>query len=357
MTTRFSIGVDLGGTNLRVIAMREDGEQLETISMPTRLSAGREQVIADLCAGAETLQERHALNGECVGVGVGMPGPLELPAGILRRPPNLPGWDGMHVRKAIETRLGQAIFLNSDGNLAALAELRLGAGLSHGVDSLCMLTLGTGVGGGIVLKGHILEGMAGMAGEVGHITVVPEGALCGCGNRGCLEQYASATAIRRLTTEMAQKTPQRATASLSSACTKARNTPLCRLIAEHPEFESRDVARWADEGNAEAKAVFDEVGRCLGLALSTLVNVLNFPLYAIGGGSAAAWPLFEEAMIRELRERSYVFRATDPKLPPRDGYTPTQIVPAVLGAGSGLLGAGLFPFVGTSDVGRELATL
>jgi len=348
MTQRFSIGVDLGGTNLRVAAMLKDGELVETLTMPTRLSAGRDAVIADLCAAVVTLQKRHAARGDCVGIGVGMPGPLELPAGILRRPPNLPGWDGMDVRTAIETGLGQPIFLNSDGNLAALAELRLGAGRSYGVDSLCMLTLGTGVGGGIVLHGHILEGMSGMAGEVGHITVVPDGALCGCGNHGCLEQYASATAIRRMTIELAGQASRNIAPNSSQPATSMEDTPLAILIAEQPDFHSHDVARWTESGNEQAGGVFREVGRCLGIALSDLVNVLNLPIYVIGGGSAAAWSLFEPAMMRELRERSYVFRATDTRSPENGGRLTTRIVPAMLGSGSGLLGAGLLPFVESS---------
>lgn len=336
----FSIGVDLGGTNLRVAAMREDGLFVETLSLETRRASGRDAVVADLCDAVSAMEERHHRDAEFIGVGIGMPGPLELPGGILRRPPNLPGWDGFDVRGAIERRLGHSIYLNSDANMAALAELRLGAGKTFGVESLCMLTLGTGVGNGIILNGHIWHGMSGMAGEAGHMTVVPEGAPCGCGSHGCLEQYASATAIRRMTTEMA-----------------ARPAPfdggLAECVQKKPDFGSHDVALWAGAGIAGAQAVFDEVGRCLGLALSALVNTLNLPLYVIGGGSAAAWPVFEGSMMAELRQRSYVYRATDPALLDRpasanggDGLLGrTHVVPAALGAGSGLQGAALLPFV------------
>lgn len=327
MKPAFSIGVDLGGTNLRVAAMHVDGVFLETLSLPTRRAAGRDAVIGDLCEAVIAIRERHGTAGECVGVGIGTPGPLELPAGILRRPPNLPGWDGFEVRKAIEDRLGHAIHLDSDANLAALAELRLGAGKIHAVDSLCMLTLGTGVGNGIILDGHVWQGMSGMAGEAGHMTVVPDGAPCGCGSRGCLEQYASATAIRRMATEMASSS-------------HPRSGDLAARMEGDPNFDSQDVAAWAEAGDLAAQAVFEEVGRCLGLVLNALVNTLNLPLYVIGGGSAAAWPLFEPSMMRELRERSYVFRATE-----MAGGKKTLVVPAALRSGSGLLGAALLPFV------------
>jgi glucokinase len=330
----FSIGVDLGGTNLRVAAMREDGLFVETLSLETRRAQGRDAVIADLCDAVSTMEQRHSRHAECIGVGIGMPGPLELPAGILRRPPNLPGWDGFDVRSAIEQRLERPIHLNSDANMAALAELRLGAGKTYATDSLCMLTLGTGVGNGIILNGHIWHGMNGMAGEAGHMTVAPDGAPCGCGSHGCLEQYASATAIRRMAAERA-------------ALPGERNGGLAECLRKMPDFGSHDVARWAEAGICGAQAVFDEVGRCLGLALAALINTLNLPLYVIGGGSAAAWPVFERAMMAELRERSYVYRATAPGL--RGGASAgsgaTQVVPAALGSGSGLQGAALLPFV------------
>lgn len=326
----YSIGVDLGGTNLRTAAMWESGELLETLSLATRLADGRDEVISDLCHAVNSLLDRNHELGNCVGIGVGTPGPLDLPAGILRRPPNLPGWDGFDVRTAIEQKLRRPIYLDSDANLAALAELHFGAGKDYAVQSLCMLTLGTGVGNGIVLDGHIWQGMRGMAGEAGHMTVVPDGAPCGCGSHGCLEQYASATAIRRMAQERAQEQPT-----------------LAQRIATNPGFGSHDVAQWAEQGDAGAQAVFDEMGRCLGLALAALVNTLNLPLYVIGGGSAAAWPLFQASMMEELRVRSYVFRATEPNAAECAARAPerTYIVPASLGPESGLQGAALLPFV------------
>ncbi len=339
----FSIGVDLGGTNLRAGVMRQQGEMVESISLRTRLPDGRDAVIADLCDAVAALRIRHGAGGTCIGVGIGTPGPLELPEGIFRRPPNLPGWDGFALRAAIERRLAQPVLLENDANVAALAEARFGAGQRFDVESLCMLTLGTGVGGGIILHGRILQGMVGMAGEVGHIVIFPEGRACGCGGRGCLEMYASATALRRTALEAI-------TEAQASGHTGARAVGLLRLAELNPDFQAHDVARLAEGGDVEALAIFTEMGRCLGFALATLVNTLNLPLYVLGGGSAAAWPLFAPSMFRELRERSYVYRATEPLVLeltiPVAGRVPgkTYVVPAELGADSGLMGAAYLPW-------------
>jgi glucokinase len=340
LDTKYSIGVDLGGTNLRAAVMREEGAVAESISLRTRLQEGRDAVIADLCDAVLALERRQGASGQCIGIGVGTPGPLELPEGVLRRPPNLPGWDGFAVRAAMEQRLGRPILLDSDANLAALAEWRYGAGRRFAVDSLCMLTLGTGVGNGIVLHGRVWQGMSGMAGEAGHMTVVPEGEPCGCGSHGCLEVYASATAIRRMALRQMAQELERST----GAC---NNSLLARLVRGNSTFQARDVAHLAEVGDTGAQAVFDEMGRCLGLALAALVNTLNLPLYVLGGGSAAAWPLFAPVMLRELEVRSYVYRATKPTDAERVSCArgKTHVVAAELGAESGLLGAAALPWV------------
>ena len=333
MSEKYSIGVDLGGTNLRVAVMRQEGTLTDSIALRTRLQEGRDTVVADMCAAISALQQRQNGSGACVGIGVGTPGPLELPAGILRRPPNLPGWDGFDVRRAIESRLHQPILLDSDANVAALAEARFGAGKRFGVDSLCMLTLGTGVGNGIVLNGRVWQGANGMAGEAGHISVVPDGMPCGCGSRGCLELYASATGLRRMALE-------------SIAAAHQPESALARLAQSNLEFQARDVAKLAEAGDAQAQAIFTEMGRCLGLTLAALVNTLNLPLYVLGGGSAAAWPLFAPALYRELQMRSYVYRATEPIEAEKAArtYGKTHVAPAELGADSGILGAACLPW-------------
>jgi len=320
----FTIGVDLGGTNLRIGAFTPGGGLMEMIQLSTRLRDGREAVARDICTGVSQLIDRHAPDFTLGGVGVGSPGPLELPAGILRQPPNLPGWDGFDLRATLEKGLGLPIALQNDANAAALAECLLGRGQSLGVDSLCMLTLGTGVGGGIVLRGKIWDGITGMAGEVGHINVCTQGGMpCGCGSSGCLEAHASATGVRKL----------------SEIAIVRGAKGLAALQAKNPAFESRDVAELAEAGDAEAKAIFENVGRWLGTGLASLVNVFNLPLYVLGGGMANAWELFSPALFDELRKRSYVYRLTEDK---------THVTTAELGPDAGLLGACLLPLHGVT---------
>lgn len=334
MPDTYTIGVDLGGTNLRTAAYSKASGILDQILLPTRLSAGRDAVVADMCGAIRELLEKYS-RLTLHGIGVGSPGPIELPEGRLRHLPNFPGWDGFGLRAAIEKTLGMQVILESDANLAALAECLLGKGKTLGIDSLCMLTLGTGVGNGIILNGKIFDGMNGMAGEAGHATIWPDGHICGCGSNGCLEQYASATAVRRLADE-------------AIAARRAPN--LAALQKQNPAFTSRDIAESARAGNADAKAIFDLVGRSLGIGLAGLVNTLNLPLYVVGGGVAQAWDVFAPALFKELTHRSYVYRLNDGQLD-EFGHrsAKTYVEPAELGADSGILGACLLPFTVSSN--------
>src|SRR5258708_3563807 len=180
------------------------------------------------------------------------------------------------------------VILENDANVAALAEALFGTGQQYGITSLCMLTLGTGVGSGIVLNGRIWSGSFGMGGEAGHITVFEDGEPCGCGSHGCLEQYASATAICRMADEEG--------------------------VASHIDGEvtAEAVAALAADHDASALRLFQRVGKSLGIALGDLINTLNLPLYVIGGGVAKSWGLFPPAMFGELEPRASVYRLTGP---------------------------------------------
>jgi len=321
MDRTFSIGVDLGGTNLRVAAYSLEGEFLQTITLPTRLADGRDCVVSDLCESVSRLRVIHGRTGRLVGIGVGSPGPLELPSGILRNPPNLFGWDGFNLREAIESSLDTEILLENDANLAALAEQVCGAGRTTGASSLCMLTLGTGVGSGLILDGEIWHGISGMGGEAGHIVVDPEGPLCGCGGRGCLEQYASASAMIRMMSE-----------------------------ASTPVANAREVADLAKAGDKAAQAVLECVGRALAIALTGAINTLNLPLYVIGGGGSGAWDAFAPNMFQELLSRSYIYRLTAASADRNSAFNAnkTRICRAQLGSEAGLLGACLLGLRGTT---------
>jgi glucokinase len=327
----FSIGVDLGGTNLRVAAYAPASGFLDTIQIPARVQAGRDAVVLDMCSGIQKLRDIFSSKLSLKGIGIGSPGPLELPEGRLRNPPNLPGFDGLELRAAVQQVLGSPVVVENDANLAALAECVVGKGKALGVNSLCMLTLGTGVGSGIVLHGKIWHGMNGMAGENGHNTIYADGERCSCGNHGCLEMLASATAVRRRALQMigAGKSPG-----------------LTSLEKRSPDFSSREISELAIAGDADAKKIFEEVGCALGMGLAAVVNTLNLPLYVVGGGLINSWKLFSPALFAELRHRSYVYRLTDPERSVARGGSPskTQVMPAELGPEAGLLGACLLPF-------------
>ena len=332
----FSIGVDLGGTNLRIAAYASGREFLETIQIPTRINAGRDAVVADMSGAIAKLREAHSAGRKLKGVGIGSPGPLELPEGRLRNPPNLPGFDGLELREAVSKHLGHPVIVENDANLAALAECIVGKGKTLGVDSLCMVTLGTGVGGGIILHGKVFHGMNGMAGELGHNTIFPDGDLCSCGNHGCLEVLASATAVRR-----------RALKMIAGGAAPG----LAKLQERSGDFTSREIAELALAGDRDARKVFEELGHALGVGLAAAVNTLNLPLYVIGGGVIKAWDLFAPVVFEELRHRSYVYALTDPERSEAAGGSPskTYVMPAELGSEAGLLGACVLPFTVSPD--------
>jgi glucokinase len=313
----FAIGVDLGGTNLRIAAVDERGKLLEKVTTDTGVARPRDEVIAEMCRAIQALEKKQKASGRLAGVGVGVPGIIDLKSGTLRESPNLPGWHDYPVREEIERRLGTRVLLENDANAAALGEKWLGAG--RAVDSLCMITLGTGVGGGIVLGGRIWHGMTGMAGELGHINVEPQGPPCGCGSRGCLEQFASARAIERMAREAVAG---------GSAPALARVAAKCGLSSE-------TVCQAAEAGDEAAQEIFNQAGRALGIVLAGLINTFNLPMYVIGGGVAAAWEMFSPAMLDEVRKRSFVFAATSAH--PAGGRT--IIARAELGSDAGLFGA------------------
>ena len=300
--TEYSIGVDLGGTNLRAAAVDRNGEVLEKISGTTDLHEGREAVISDMVESIKTLKARCG-TGTLAGVGIGVPGFILMKEGVIVGSNNLPEFEHFPVRDEIEKRLGTPIYLENDANAAALGEKWVGAG--RDVDDLFLMTLGTGIGGGIVADGRVVHGHVGMAGEVGHTTVFPNGNPCGCGNYGCLEKHASATAI----------------------------AAMARLIQLGDDMTSKDVYEAARAGDERAKMIFRTVGVALGISIGNLINIFNFPLYLISGGPVAAWDEFAPTMFAEVEKRSFTYRNTK-----------TRIEKALLGNEAGLIGAAYLPF-------------
>ena len=332
------LGIDLGGTSLRVGAFDTDMQLLASRVMPTRVRSGPQAVVADIADAIASLLDETTAHAEAIGLG--SPGPLNLVDGTLGQLPNFAGWDFFPLRTSLEQLTGLPVVLDGDANAAALAEWKLGAGRNEGVDSMAMLTLGTGVGSGIILSGRIWHGIVGMGGEVGHISVNYDGPACSCGGRGCLEYYASATGIER---------SARALASHSTG-------PLADLFANNSTVTARQIADLALTGDREARAIYTQVGRYLGRGLAGLVNTLDLPLYVIGGGVAAAWDLFAPEMYLTLRKLSYVYRLQQPSQLSRREPNRPFITPAILGADAGLLGAAMLPTLSQNTTPDEPTT-
>ena len=327
----FSIGVDLGGTNLRIAAVDTEGKLLEKVGLSTKAS-GPDHVIDEMSEAIHRLTSQYRVNGQFLGAGIGIPGIIDLEAGVVRRSANLKGWEEYPVRREIEKRLGARIFLENDGKVAALGEKWLGA--ARGIDDMAMITLGTGIGGAIVLGGKIFHGMNGMAGEFGHINVEPDGVPCGCGSRGCAERYASATAVVRMARE----------------AIAAGNAPALAKIAESgTEFNAQAIYNLAMQGDEPAQRIFHRFGQALGMMLADIVNVLNLGVYVIGGGVSSAWDAFGPAMFKELRERSTIYMATAPEsesaVPSAATHGKTIIARALLGSDAGLYGGARLPLL------------
>ncbi len=313
----YTIGVDLGGTNLRAAAVDRSGAMLDKIAGATNYSEGREAVLADLVRSVDTIRERHGA-ADLAGIGVGVAGFIRLRDGFVTGSNNLPYLENFPLRDEIARRLQTRVILENDANAAALGEAWAGAG--RGVANLVLLTLGTGVGGGIIVDGHILHGHAGMAGEIGHTTIYPNGNPCGCGSRGCLEKHASATAV----------------------------TAMARLMHLGDNLSSKEVYDLAQsEGDAAGKAreIWRHFGEAVGIALATLINTFNFPLYLLSGGVVGAWDLFAPEMFRTVERRSFTWRATQGE---------ARIARAALAGDAGLYGAAFLPWqTAGSAAGQE----
>ena len=298
----YSIGLDLGGTNLRAAAIDRSGKLLEKVAASTDLSKGRDAVLDDIVGVIQEVKRKTGA-GTLAGIGVGVPGFILMKEGVIANSNNLACLENFPIRDEIQKRLGTPFILENDANAAALGEKWMGAG--RAVDDLVLLTLGTGIGGGVIIGGKPLHGYLGMAGELGHLTVMPEGNPCGCGNHGCLEKHASATAI----------------------------TAMARLLNLGDNLSARQVAEMAAAGSEKARTVYRSMGWALGVALAMLVNTFNFPLYLLSGGVLGAWDLFAPAMFEQARRRSFTFRTTE-----------TRIEKATLGDLAGLYGAAYLPW-------------
>ncbi len=322
-----TIGVDIGGTKVFGVVLDQDGSVLaeSRVSTPqsadqTGLDAPREPGtdVADAVATVvASLRERPGgkADGRSVTVGVGAPGMVDR-EGSLRFAPNLPGAAGANLRELVSSRVpNSAVVVENDANCAALAEQRFGAlrGVRYGL----MVTLGTGIGGGLVVDGEVRFGSSGFAGEIGHMVVDPAGPLCPCGQRGCWERYASGGGLGRLAREAAYA---------------GRLRHVVAQVGGDPEnVHGEDITRAAVSGDAGALGVLDELGWWLALGLANLVALVDPERCVIGGGLAEAGPLLFDPTRRaftELVEGGSV-------------RPPIEITGAALGERAGAIGAAL----------------
>jgi glucokinase len=299
------IGVDLGGTNLRTALLRIDGDIFNRRKEATNASDGWKKVVARLVDNITKQREIAAQRGLHVSaVGVGAPGVIRMDTGVVVKSPNFPDWNNLPLRDELEKALHLPVVIENDANAAALGEQWRGAG--RGINSMILLTLGTGVGGGVVLDNKIWQGADGMAGEVGHMTLIPDGRQCGCGNTGCLEMYASARGIVQSYREASGKLE----------------------APQSSEITSAQIYQDARNGEHVARQVMKDMGSMLGIGIANLINIFNPNMIVIGGGVKDAWDLFIGSTHEEIMKRAFQVPAER-----------TEIVPSLLGDDAGMIGA------------------
>ncbi len=279
---RYCMGVDVGGTSVKLGLFETEGKLLDKWEIPTRKENHGEQILPDVAASIlEKLEERKIRREDVAGVGMGIPAPVDS-EGVVQQTANV-GWGYKEVTRELSELLdGMRVEAGNDANVAAMGEMWLGAG--RGEKNVVMVTLGTGVGGGVIVNGHMIVGHHGAGGEIGHICVNREEEdACGCGLHGCLEQYASATGIAKL-----------ARKALSG---EHEETVL------HGEPSAKDVFDAVKAGDALATRIADEFGRYLGAALASLAVVVDPAVFVIGGGVSKAGPVLIPFVEKEFQKK------------------------------------------------------
>jgi len=315
--TRYIVGVDVGGTNIAVAALDESGANTYGLrSEPTRADQGSEAVVDHMVrmidtAIAETIAETGAKRSAFAGVGVGAPGPLDRERGVVLVAPNL-GWHNLALRDIIADRVGLTATLDNDANCATLGEWWLGA--ARGGRNVVGMTIGTGIGGGLILDGKLYHGSSDVAGEIGHMTIDSTGRWCKCGNYGCLEQYASGTAIARRAREAL-------TADSDSLMHRMVDGALDSLTAAL-------VYEAAKQGDMLAIEVVHDTARFLGAGVANILNIFNPDVVVIAGGVTQAGEALFEPLEREVRRRAF-----------KAAVDAARIVPGTLPGTAGIVGA------------------
>ncbi len=309
-----AIGIDLGGTNLKSGILLQNGELLHLCYTPTEADKGPEKVIQNIKSSIEQLLEKKEASG-LVGIGIGSPGQVDFKSGVVNDPPNFKGWCSEKLGETIYQQFGRPTFIDNDANVAALAAGVFGAGKKS--KCFALITLGTGVGGGIILNNKIYHGVSGYAGEFGHICIKYDGPLCKCGQPGCIERYIGAQWI-----------VERAISYLPDYPGSELN-----MHKNNQSLSPKIISTFANNGDSLCKRVIEETGSYLGIAIGTLVNLLNLDLVLIGGGISNAGTILFKAIRKSFKKYSLSVSGSVVK-----------IEKASLGEHAGIVGAGQLVF-------------
>ncbi len=346
------IGVDLGGTQLRVGVLR-GATLLSRVGLLTGEDPTPERIIPRIYdAIGQAVNEAGTTLDQIAGIGIGAPGPLDNRTGIVFKPPNLPGWDRVPLRFLFKEHFNLPIFVENDANAAGLGEYMFGAG--RGSKDMVYLTISTGIGGGVIVDGKIMEGTGGTAGELGHMTIDWHGERCTCGNIGCLEYIASGTAIARRANEAIrteqgiellnflrtmlqhgstvpdQSAPPAHAADAAVDEHDGMNEPSDDEASQQiPRINTRTVALAAEAGVPMARAIITTAAEAIGVGLVNIIHIFNPEVIILGGGVTQMGSMLMEPALRIVQERAMQV--------PRDAV---RVVQAQLGANVGLIGAG-----------------
>lgn len=303
----YYLGIDIGGTNIRLGIVDGKGKVLTRYRIPTLKEQGKNKVITRLLRAIEFIIKKSACPVK--GIGIGCPGPLDNRKGIVLSPPNLPDWKGVHLKKIVERRFRLPVAVENDANLIGLGENWRGAGKN--ASSMVLLTLGTGIGSALILGKRLWSGSRGFASEFGHVSIDLSGPRCGCGNRGCIEVYASATAVvRRM-----KQSLRRGQVSKAFKSTKDNITASAIYLA-------------AKKGDRLSRRIVDETGLYLGAAVANIVNALNPEMIVISGGMAKAGKPLLDKIKEVVRDRAL-----------KESARGLKIVAGRLGEDAGIIGA------------------
>lgn len=306
------IGVDVGGTNVKIALVSDKGKIIYSNSIPTRAEMGYEYTVNSMKdAIRDLLKETKMKPADIEGIGFGFPGQIDCKKGVVRLAPNIPGWVNVPIASIMEKEFGIPTRVDNDVRTATLGELNYGAGV--GCENLVCITVGTGIGSGLVVNGKLVRGANNAAGEIGHIKLTYQGGpLCGCGDRGCLEAYASGPSI----------------VALAEEYIKGGKSTKYRELA-NPDITPYVVAVAAKEGDPVARQIFKIMGEYIGMGLTSVVNLLNPEKIIIGGGVAEAGEILFNPIKETIEKRAMTIQKE------------VEIVPAQLGNTAGVIGASL----------------